>query len=987
MRILHIISHTHWDREWYRAFQQLRLSLVHLVDGLLELLETDPDFKHFMLDGQTIILDDYLRIRPEKEAIIRQHVQDGRILIGPWHILPDMFLVGPEAHIRNLLQGERTARRFGPKMGVGYIPDPFGHPAQIPQILRGFGIDMACVWRGLDAEPAEFWWQSPDGSRVLMAYLRDSYSNGASLPAENELLFAESLARLGDSLAAHSAAQDFLIFYGTDHMEPPPNTAKAIAYADQALPETRVFHSTLLAYFSAIRSCLESTQPALDLPVVTGELRACKRMHLLPGVLSVRMWIKQRNHACENLLTRWVEPFSTFASLVRTKNVLPNPANTIRNPEALIHQAWLLLMENHPHDSICGCSLDQVHAEMQVRFDQAEQIGDELTQQSLESLAAAIHTCAFPDSEDPAIVVFNPSHFRRSDLVEFEVKLPPDSADFEITDEAGHVLPHETLSLGTQELVNARMSPKELRSSLAMVSEGRIMGLGIRAIQIDCASDTATLDVILSEQEPEKAVWERGMHDVLALLTQPDIVTFHVRARTADLVRGVFNISDVPGLGWRTFHVRCLATQKPPLRVPPLARALLPLVTRLASTSLGQSLLNRLQRAPANRPPYRIENEFLAVEVEADGALTITDKRNGAVYRGMNRFLDGGDCGDTYNYAPPAVDLETTPRLKRASVQRGPVRQSLELEMLLRTPAGLSTDRQSRSRHRVEIPIRSRVSLSSGLARIDIHTEIENRARDHRLRVHFPTPFQVDEATYDGHFEFTRRKVGIPSFDRAEWVEDPRPEAPQRTFVQLAEGGRGLSIANRGLPEVEVRKTAGGVEIALTLLRCVGWLSRDDFSTRRGHAGPAIETPGAQLIGTWAFDYAICPQASRPAADKYEMAYAFETPMRTVCTSAHSGYLPGIGSFVSIDTTSGSPDSFIVTTVKRSETGAGWLLRGYNSSDQTINLSLTPLIQPQSAAQVNLAEEKLAGLAFDPTTSSLSLSVKPHEIIGILFST
>ncbi len=206
--------------------------------------------------------------------------------------------------------------------------------------------------------------------------------------------------------------------------------------------------------------------------------------------------------------------------------------------------------------------------------------------------------------------------------------------------------------------------------------------------------------------------------------------------------------------------------------------------------------------------------------------------------------------------------------------------------------------------------------------------------------------------------------------------------------MQLAEGEQtGLSIANRGLPEVEVRKTAGAVEIALTLLRCVGWLSRDDFSTRRGHAGPAIETPGAQLIGTWAFDYAICPQASRPAAEKYEMAYAFETPMRTVCTSAHPGYLPGTGSFVSIDTTSGSPDSFMVTTVKRSENGAGWLLRGYNSSDQTINLSLTPLIQPQSAAQVNLAEEKLAGLAVDPTTGSIKLSVKPHEIIGILFTT
>ena len=151
MRTVHIISHTHWDREWYRTFQLFRLKLVHLVDGLLKLLDDDPEFKYFMLDGQTIVLDDYLAMRPEKEDILRKHIQRGRIIIGPWHILPDTFLVGPEAHIRNLLEGDRTAGRFERKMMIGYLPDPFGHPGQIPQILKGFGIETACLWRGLAA--------------------------------------------------------------------------------------------------------------------------------------------------------------------------------------------------------------------------------------------------------------------------------------------------------------------------------------------------------------------------------------------------------------------------------------------------------------------------------------------------------------------------------------------------------------------------------------------------------------------------------------------------------------------------------------------------------------------------------------------------------------------------------------------------------------------------------------------------------------------
>src|SRR5512134_408045 len=159
MKTIHLISHTHWDREWYRTFQQFRLRLVHLVDGLLDLLESDSDYKHFTLDGQTIVLDDYLLMRPEAESTLKRLIRDGRLLIGPWHILPDMFLVSPEAHIRNLLAGDREARRFGPKMMIGYMPDSFGHIGQMPQILRGFGIDNACLWRGLDDQPTEFLWQ------------------------------------------------------------------------------------------------------------------------------------------------------------------------------------------------------------------------------------------------------------------------------------------------------------------------------------------------------------------------------------------------------------------------------------------------------------------------------------------------------------------------------------------------------------------------------------------------------------------------------------------------------------------------------------------------------------------------------------------------------------------------------------------------------------------------------------------------------------
>ena len=368
MQKIHVVSHTHWDREWYLTFQQFRLKLVHLIDKLLDILDEDPEFRYFMLDGQTIVLDDYLDMRPEKEEALRGYIQEGRILIGPWHILPDMFLVSPEAHIRNLLQGAATARKFGPKMNIGYIPDPFGHPGQTPQILKGFGIEVAALWRGVSDMPSEFWWESPNGSRVLLAYLRGGYGNGANLPVHNFENFTRQIALLGDSLAAHSAVDDHLIMLGTDHMEPSPLTSAAIAYADGHLPDVQVIHSNLPAYIQGISAQISSLEKPL--PVMRGELRACDCSNLLPGVLSTRMWIKQRNHFSQTLLEKWAEPFSVFAENMIAEKTDGSgshishgleASDRIRNVAPLLRRAWRLLMENHPHDSICGCSIDQVH--------------------------------------------------------------------------------------------------------------------------------------------------------------------------------------------------------------------------------------------------------------------------------------------------------------------------------------------------------------------------------------------------------------------------------------------------------------------------------------------------------------------------------------------------------------------------------------------------------------------------------------------------
>jgi alpha-mannosidase len=983
MQTLHVISHTHWDREWYETFQQFRLKLVHLIDKLLEILAEDPEFKYFMLDGQTIVLDDYLHLRPEMEPVLRQHIQSGRILIGPWHILPDMFLVSSEAHIRNLLQGERTTRKFGPKMPIGYIPDPFGHPGQVPQILKGFGIEAAALWRGLSEEPAELWWQSPDGSKVLLAYLRDSYGNGATLPAREPAQFTQLIAAARDSLAAHSAVDDFLIMYGTDHMEPSPFTSAAIAYANKNLDGTRVIHSTLPAYIQRISDSIAQLETSI--PTICGELRACDRSPLLPGVLSTRMWIKQRNHSSQTLLEKWAEPFSVFAqNMVRVEPSMELPgvgaSNRIRNVAPIIRQAWRLLMENHPHDSICGCSIDQVHEEMRPRFDQVDQMGEEITLQALQAIALATDTRA--QNAFSAVVVFNPSSAPRRDLVEVDLEVPDEITGFELVAADNTVIPYEFLGARNQELANVLLSKNNLRDTIGTIHEGRAAGLAITSVSISRQGAIVTIEATLDGNgQPNIAAWRQAEEEIARYDSDPGVTHYHLLAHTPRASRIRLVSPAVPAMGWSTLWARAVpeTASAKPAEVNPLLKPFLPLALRFAQSGPGEKMLARFSAGDETKPPFVIQNENFTVEASiTDGTLTITDKRTNAIFSGLNCFMDGGDAGDEYNYSPPGGDTFLSPKLVSLKVFRHRLVQTLEIELVLKAPAQVAPDRKNRLQNMVTIPIRSRVSLVPGGERVDIHTEMENTAKDHRLRVHFPAPFGVQSADYDGHFQVVRRPLGVPQKTDT-WVEDPRPETHQHAFTNVSDGAIGLMIANRGLPEVEVLKKGDRVEIALTLLRAVGWLSRDDMPVRQGHAGPAYETPGGQVMGKWAYDYAIIPHKGDWRA-AFQHAYAFETPLRATPTAIHPGELAAEGSFINHN-----PAEFVISAVKEAENGKGWLVRGYNISPENLELNIKPLRRFERAAQVNLAEEAQTPLSVE-SDGAVRIQVGGHQIISILFS-
>ena len=969
MNTLHLVSHTHWDREWYLTFQQFRFKLLHLIDHLLDLLDSDPTFQHFTLDGQTILLDDYLEIRPERLEALRRRIASGRILIGPWYVLADEFLVSGEAHIRNLLEGQRTARRLGgdqalPLMQVGYLPDTFGHIGQMPQILRGFGLQSAAAMRGIPDAPCEFWWQAADGSRVLMANLREGYSNAAGLPTHNPPYFAQETVRTRQALAPHAAGAHLLLMHGSDHLEPPADTSAAVAYANQNMPGDRLLHSTLPAYFAALQQ-----EDLAQIPTIAGELRSPQRHPLLPGVLSMRTEIKQRNQACETLLERWAEPFSLWAELL-------NPTEAAHSRQPLVQHAWRLLMQCHPHDSICATSIDQVHAEMRPRFEQVEQIGEEVTRDSLEALAAAVDTRPADGAAGRAVVVFNPTSQARSEPVSFEYELGPNENEVEIFDDAGRRLPHQFEGLANVEVFNVAADRRMIEDAVRLVQDGRIMGMIVRTFNYRREGETVYLNLTLANHgSPDLPLWEHARRTLEELMADPGLKVFVARGVAADAGRITFLAGETPGHGYRTFWARGVSSEaaaKAPQRVPSWVRLLLPLAAHLP-----QMTRRTRQVAP-------IENEFFHVAAQADGAVTLTDKRSGLVYAGLNRFVDGGDSGDEYNYCPPEQDtLAAEAVVQEMRRQAGPARQTMEIRLALKVPRALDEARRARSTEQTTLEIVTRLSLSPGVARLEVSTEVKNRAEDHRLRVHFPTPFGAAEcgkaAEYDGQFEIVRRPFGAPPSDPS-WAEQPRPEQAQCAFSAVRAAQHGLLIANRGLPEAEAfANPQGQAEIAVTLLRCVGWLSRTDLATRPGNAGPCTPTPEAQQTGRHVFEYAIIPLDNQRLYETYQEAYAFNAPLRASAAALHAGTLPASAALAS-----SSDARFPLSALKAAENGRGWVARGYNLSAQALEARLTPWRRFGRAEVVGLDEQPRQALAV-AADGSVTLQVEAHQIVSVKF--
>ncbi len=792
-----VVPHTHWDREWYQPFEVFRARLVDVVDGVLALLaEPDGRYRRFTLDGQAVVLDDYLAVRPERRAEIEDRVRSGRLRIGPWYVLADEFLVSPEALVRNLRAGRAACEALGGAMPVAYTPDSFGHVAQLPLLVDGFGLKGVVFERGVGDEGerlgTEFRWVAADGrTEVFAVHLIGTYSSATALghldweyhdaydperaasqvraalfgPAAGEAAFPtwlrDALERLPDGVAGYTRSGHVLLLNGSDHLFAQRNLPEALDHVRAALPDVAFVHADVEEYVDAPRP------PIGTLERFQGEFRSSRYHHVLSGVWSTRTPLKQANHAAETLLERYAEPLLTAAAVLRG-----------HDDRALLDVAWRQLLLNHAHDSICGCSVDPVHRAMHARSEQVLQLGDELCRRAVAAL-----TC---DALEPTLAVFEPLPQAGWAVVHADLEVP-----------AGHggaltLLAEDGRTLPAQRRVARHPAP------------GR--------------SDAEVDRVAFAFAAPTRPLG----------LTR---VSWRVGAPTP---------SDAPA-----HHLS-----------DPVA---------MAHDAAG----------------WVLENQALRVTVAATGAVTLIDRASGRAHALRLRLEDEADAGDAYDFSAVSGDAPQTTGAAVAdpvATDPGPLRAAVAFDWAFELPQALADDRRTRL-GRTTLTAHVEVALQAFGEFVELNLDFDNPAADHRLRLVVATGIDADAVACDGHWHVVERPVARPAADH--WYQRPVPTVHQRRFTAVDDGAHGLAVLARGLPEAEPRQGPDGVELAVTLLRSVGWLSRDDLLSRPQGAGPAVATPEAQCIGRHRFELGVVPFAGgRGAVRLHRAAERFTAPAR-----------------------------------------------------------------------------------------------------------
>lgn len=842
MKIFTAVS-THWDREWYLPFQGFRYKLVDVTNNIMNALESGK-LDRFYFDGQTVVLEDYLEIRPDDRERMKKLISEGKLVVGPWYIMPDEILVSGESLVRNFLEGKREAEKFGAQTWkYGYMNDIFGHVSQMAQILNGFGIKCAYLGRGIGANDKDFKnfvWKSPDGSECF-GYKQTYAAIGRGFPkAENKLEFLEK------HMKDHDDGTECVVFLFTDdHGDINEHTFEYLENLQKMGEKHELISGpeNMAEHLAALKE---------KLPVVEGELIETsegKSMRVVTHSISSYYPLKYENDMCEQLLENKTAPALAIAKM-----------RSFEMDSAFFRLAYRYLLKNQPHDSICGCSTDTVHEDMKYRYSQVKSISDAILMdfESRLSKNAAGDFC---------VSVINYSAKKHTGTFVTELKLPLNwakqlydnagyqkRAGFRIIDGDGNNVPYQILSINRRFIDPTSQTPVTVEKYRLAVY-GKLCAMGETVYKI----------------VPEKP---------------------HVETK------------------------------------------------------------------PYSDSELCAENEFISVEITPDGSVNLTNKADGRVYKNLNTFTDDGELGNGWfserpfsdNTAVSSVGARTTVE----TVRKDELVTTFRITKYMDIPEYCDYEKFERSENRTELKIVSEVTLKKGKNALEFETVVDNKARDHRLRLNFPTRICGDSYYASQAFDMVKRHRGVT--EKGVNFSEPEPyEKNTSGIVCLMEKDAkgGLSFVSKaGIHECAVSEN--GV-ISATMFRSFGRIMFGNIPTEK-----------AQLEGKLVFKYLVTPETD--FVKLYDMKNELSEVFSNVKTSAENKS----GSALEVE------GNVCVGTVKPSEDGKGVVLRLFNPKDESADCRICIYSDVKRAVSTTLAEEEKHALEIKDGV--ITLDIAPHKI-------
>ncbi len=899
MKKVHIVTYTHWDREFRWEFERTRMRLVDLFDHLFEIMEEREDYRSFLCDGQLTLIDDYLEIRPEMKDTVKKYVQEGKLEIGPWFTLPDCAPIQGESVVRNIQYGTKKCKEFGEPLKCGYNVFSFGQIGQLPQIYADFDIDNIVFYKYMDPKKSkyhEFIWEAPDGTQayashlgpearwnfffaghIPIVYAKDAWDKrwqytwgelGKVFHTANKDDYGwfydildpetsyhpeklrEGMQRALKTVEGTAAPDCVLMFDGTDFTEPHPLTPDYIkALQEEYKGEIEIVHSTLTDYLTELKDELKKVD---DLDIVKGPMRDGPVGSIHTDVFSTHPEVMIENSHTENTVTRYAEPLSAIA----WRHGLS------KYPDTYLEKLWKLLFQSHAHDSMHGLGPKTLVDGEMSRLSQAGIIAKGLERKGLENITKEINTSKISDTEY-FLAVHNPSSFARSEIVEAYVDIPSD----------------------------------------------------------------VILKYIIIEDEngnPVKVQEVERQTNVRAGI-------YHPRSRNMPFyctkVHLFFEAKDIPAVGYKTYKIKWAEKNEYPY----------PHEDWDAPRILSNNMLCGVNEA---------QNEFIRVKVNPDGTVNVTDKQTGKIYENLNYFMDMGDQGNMWTYNDIPCDRVITSLGEKALVSvtvNGPLVVKFNVKMTMKLPARYDFAQQLRSETLVDMPIEVEMTLRKGSKHLEVVTTIENTARDHYFKVCMPTGLNAENTFAEGSFMVTKFPVK-PSVD-GDVRGNELARHPAQMWYDLVDKNNGFAVLTDATKDYEILENDDNQTIAMGLVRCTR--VRIACDNRLWMEYPGDES--SQSLRSFTYRYAFMPHIGEWEESKlYNEALAFNAPLKVCEFGKQEGIFDTTNSFVTIE-----GDNLILSSITKSDNDT-LLIRIYNPTDHTIEGKINLGFDIKSAQSIRL---------------------------------